>query len=127
MPRILLVIGALFAFIAVAAGAFGAHGLRDQLDPVRLATFETAARYQMYHALALFGVALAASRWPDAWWTAAGVLFAIGTLLFSGSLFALSLTGARWLGAIAPLGGACFLSGWLSTLVAAQRSGAGSS
>jgi uncharacterized membrane protein YgdD (TMEM256/DUF423 family) len=77
----------------------------------------------MYHALALFGVALAASRWPNTWWSVGGILFAVGTLFFCGSLYALSLTGARWLGAIAPLGGGCFLAGWVALLVAALRSG----
>jgi uncharacterized membrane protein YgdD (TMEM256/DUF423 family) len=126
VTKALFLLGVAFAFVSVTAGAFGAHGLRAQLEPARLATFETAARYQMYHALALVGVSLAASRWPDGWWSVGGVLFTAGTIFFCGSLYALSLTGARWLGAIAPLGGVCFLAGWLAVLVAALRSGMGS-
>lgn len=113
MDRTFLVIGALSAFIGVAAGAFGAHGLRERLSADLLATFETGARYQMYHAFALIAVALAYTRWPGSLLTTSGWLFVLGTLLFSGSLYLLSLTGVRWLGAIAPLGGVAFLGGWL--------------
>ncbi len=83
--------------------------------------FETAARYQMYHALALLGVAWVASRAPGTLATGAGWLFLIGTLLFSGSLYALALTGARALGAITPLGGLAFLAGWICLALAARR------
>src|SRR3954465_194468 len=106
MDRLFFSIGALSAMIAVAAGAFGAHALRTRLSLEYLAVFETAARYQMYHALGLLAVAWAASRWPGAFSHGAGWLFVAGTVLFSGSLYALALTGARWLGAITPLGGA---------------------
>jgi uncharacterized membrane protein YgdD (TMEM256/DUF423 family) len=78
-----------------------------------LATFETGVRYHMFHALGLFAVAWAATRWPGGGVIAAGWLFVAGTLIFSGSLYLLSITGARWLGAITPLGGLCFLAGWL--------------
>jgi uncharacterized membrane protein YgdD (TMEM256/DUF423 family) len=102
-----------FAVLAVAAGAFGAHALRTRLAPEMLPVFETAARYQMYHALALLGVAWATTRWPQsAAVPAAGWLFAAGILLFSGSLYLLALSGARWLGAITPLGGVAFLLAW---------------
>lgn len=105
-------LGAWSALVAVAAGAFGAHALRARLGPDLLAVFETGARYQMYHALALLAVAWAADRWPGRLVRAAGWLFVIGTVLFSGSLYVLALTGVRALGAITPLGGAAFLAGW---------------
>jgi uncharacterized membrane protein YgdD (TMEM256/DUF423 family) len=79
-----------------------------------LVVFETGARYQMYHALALLGVGLAHGRWPTTSIALAGWLFVAGTLLFSGSLYVLALTGHRWLGAITPLGGAAFIAGWLA-------------
>lgn len=113
MDRIFFVIGAASAFVAVGAGAFGAHGLKSRLSAEMLTIFETGARYQMYHALALFAVAWAQSRWPGTLVTASGWCFLAGTLLFSGSLYVLSLTGLRWLGAITPLGGLAFLAGWL--------------
>jgi len=115
--------GSISAFIAVAAGAFGAHALRARLGPDLLAVFETGSRYQMYHALALFAVAIAAVRWPDSPARVAGWLFITGTVLFSGSLYALALTGTRWLGAITPLGGLCFLAGWASLAYAAVKGG----
>jgi uncharacterized membrane protein YgdD (TMEM256/DUF423 family) len=97
----------------VALGAFAAHGLRGRLTPDVLSTFETGVRYHMFHALGLFAVAWAATRWPGGATTAAGWLFVAGTLIFSGSLYLLAITGVRWLGAITPLGGLCFLAGWL--------------
>jgi uncharacterized membrane protein YgdD (TMEM256/DUF423 family) len=106
--------GCISAFIAVAAGAFGAHSLRSRLTPDLLAVFETGARYQMYHALALLALAWAATRWPGLSIRAAGWLFIGGTLLFSGSLYLMALTGSRWLGAITPIGGLLFLAGWLA-------------
>jgi len=113
MDRLFFVLGALSAFCSVAAGAFGAHALRERLTPEYLAVFETGARYQMYHGLALLAVAWAASRWPGTLTQCAGWLFVAGTVLFSGSLYALALTGVRWLGAITPLGGVAFLAGWV--------------
>jgi uncharacterized membrane protein YgdD (TMEM256/DUF423 family) len=121
MERTFFVAGALSGLVSVAAGAFGAHALRARLPPDLLAVFETGARYQMYHALALLAVAWAAGRWPGPLVTWAGWLFLAGTLLFSGSLYALALTGARWLGAVTPLGGLCFLAGWLCLGLAARR------
>ena len=127
MDRRLLLLAALSGFVAVAAGAFGAHALRARLGPDLLATFETGARYQMYHALALALVAaLGAVRDPAldaALLRAAGWGFVAGTVLFSGSLYALALTGVRALGAITPLGGACFLGGWGCLALAAWRAG----
>jgi uncharacterized membrane protein YgdD (TMEM256/DUF423 family) len=121
MDRLFFVIGAMSALISVGAGAFGAHGLKSRLVPEMLAVFETAARYQMYHALALFAVAWAYTRWPGPLVTTSGALFAIGTLLFSGSLYLLSLSGIKWLGAITPLGGVAFLAGWLCLAWAAFK------
>ncbi len=123
MERFFLVFGSSLGLLAVAAGAFGAHALRDRMDPAFLEVFETAARYQMYHALALIAVAILMSRSTgNPWLAAAGLLFVAGTLVFSGSLYVLTLTGLRWLGAITPLGGVCLLLGWGSLLWAALRS-----
>jgi uncharacterized membrane protein YgdD (TMEM256/DUF423 family) len=121
MDRLFVALGAVSGFVAVAAGAFGAHGLRARLAPDLLAVFETAARYQMYHALALLAVAWVAARWPGPLPQWAGWLFVVGTVLFSGSLYALALSGVRWLGAITPLGGAAFLAGWICLALAARR------
>jgi uncharacterized membrane protein YgdD (TMEM256/DUF423 family) len=121
MDRLFAMLGAASGFVAVAAGAFGAHALRARLAPDLLAVFETAARYQMYHALALLAVAWAAARWPGPLPQWAGWLFVVGTVLFSGSLYALALSGTRWLGAITPLGGAAFLAGWICLAFAARH------
>ncbi|MEX2148255.1 MAG: DUF423 domain-containing protein [Candidatus Rokuibacteriota bacterium] len=119
MDRVFLGVGAVSAALAVALGAFAAHGLRARLSPEALQTFETGARYHMYHALALLAVAWAAARWPGAAVTTAGWLFVAGTLLFSGSLYLLAVTGVRALGAITPIGGAAFILGWLALAWAA--------
>ncbi len=123
MQRLFAMMGAVSAGLAVAAGAFGAHALRERVETRLLEVFETAARYQMYHALALFAVAWLVGQGgrvsPPA--TAAGWCFVAGTLLFSGSLYAMTFTGIRALGAITPLGGVCFLAGWVLLAVAAQR------
>jgi uncharacterized membrane protein YgdD (TMEM256/DUF423 family) len=113
MSRTFFFLGAVSGFIAVAAGAFGAHSLRDRLTPEYVSVFETGVRYQMYHALALLAVAWVIERGggTSAQW--AGWLFVIGTVLFSGSLYGLALTGIRWMGAITPLGGVAFLAGWV--------------
>ncbi len=117
-----LVTAALNAFISVAAGAFGAHALKVRLDEKLLVTFETAARYQMYHALGLGLVGLLALVKPGAQHLdAAGWSMLVGILLFSGSLYALALTGIRGLGAITPLGGVAFLAGWVLLAMAARR------
>jgi uncharacterized membrane protein YgdD (TMEM256/DUF423 family) len=119
--RLFVVLGALSALLSVAAGAFAAHGLRQRLSPEQLTIFETAARYEMYHALGLLAVAGAAGRWPGAAVVSAGALFVVGTVLFSGSLYLLALTGTRWLGAITPFGGLAFLAGWAALAWAALR------
>ncbi len=123
MERLFFVIGAASALAGVAAGAFGAHGLRARLDAEMLSAFEVGVRYQMYHAFALVATAWALARWPASAsiFTAGGWLFVAGTLLFSGSLYALSLSGLRWLGAITPLGGLAFLAGWLCLAWGAWR------
>lgn len=136
MDRAFLVLGAMFAFVAVAAGAFGSHALRAKLKSERLVTFETAVRYQLWHALALFAVAfvdtlgplrqgrtltLVAFRPFTLPGALAGWLFVAGILLFSGSLYALALSGVRWLGAITPLGGVAFLVGWVCLALAARQ------
>lgn len=114
-------VGCVAAGLAVAAGAFGAHGLRARLAPEMLAVWETAARYHMYHALGLLAVALAAARWPDGPWRPAALLMVAGLVLFSGSLYALALSGVRALGAVTPLGGACWLAAWGVLAVAGGR------
>ena len=114
MDRTFAVLGVVSAAIAVALGAFGAHGLRGRVTPDLANVFEVGARYHMYHALGLIGVAWMASRWPGVATNAAGWLFVVGTILFSGSLYLMTLTGQRWLGAITPLGGAAFILGWLA-------------
>jgi uncharacterized membrane protein YgdD (TMEM256/DUF423 family) len=123
MDRAFALAGALSAFIAVAAGAFGAHALRARLAPDLLVVFETGARYQMYHALALLAVAWAANHWPGTPLRVAGWLFIGGTLLFSGSLYLLALTGVRWLGAVTPLGGLLFLAGWAALAIGVAKGG----
>jgi len=105
-------LGAAFAGLAVALGAFGAHGLAGRISPSDLAIFETAVRYQMYHALALLLVATLAHSRADLPARAPGWAFTVGIVLFSGSLYLLVLTGERWLGAVTPLGGVAFLVGW---------------
>lgn len=121
MDRVFFSSGALLAMIGVAAGAFGAHALKTRLNAEMLIIFETGARYQMYHALALLIVAWAQTRWPGALTNLSGWLFIIGIILFSGSLYLLSLTEQKWLGAITPLGGLAFLAGWLCLAVAAFK------
>ena len=119
MERVFFGLGSISAGLAVALGAFAAHGLRSRISPEALQTFETGARYQMYHALALLAVAWAVTRWPGGAVTAAGWLFIAGTLLFSGSLYLLAVTGMRVLGAITPFGGLAFILGWLAVAWAA--------
>ncbi len=121
MERTFLALGAISAGIAVAAGAFGAHALKARLSPDLLAIFETGARYELYHALGLVAAAWAASRFPGAAPAWAGWFFFAGTVLFSGSLYALALTGVRALGAVTPFGGVAFIAGWIALAVAALR------
>ena len=112
MARTFVILAALAGFSGVAIGAFAAHGLKGKLPPNLFEVFEVGARYHMYHALALLGVAWAASRWPSGSVTSAGWFFVAGIVLFSGSLYAMAWTGIRVFGAVTPLGGVCFLAGW---------------
>jgi uncharacterized membrane protein YgdD (TMEM256/DUF423 family) len=116
-----LLLGALSAAVAVAAGAFGAHGLKARLGTDLLAVWDTAARYQMIHALALVALGPLAAGRRRAPVEAAGWLFLAGTVLFSGSLYLLALTGVRALGAVTPLGGVAFIAGWFCLAWAAWR------
>jgi uncharacterized membrane protein YgdD (TMEM256/DUF423 family) len=119
MDKTFMLIGAVAAFLGVAFGAFGAHGLRARISPEMLAVFETGVRYQMYHSLAILIVAGAMAR-MDGWLIkSAGWLFTAGIVVFSGSLYLLALTGATVLGAITPIGGLAFLAGWACLIVAA--------
>ena len=113
MERLFFVLGSAAALLAVAAGAFAGHLLKQRLDAALFEIFEVGTRYHMYHALALLATARACNRWPWPWSIAAGWCFVAGLVLFCGSLYALSLTGVRTLGAITPLGGLAFMAGWL--------------
>ncbi len=128
MSKIFMILGAAFGAMSVGMGAFGAHGLRSKvtsgaLEPRLLEVWETAAQYQMYHALALVALALllqhtqtSSAAGPIAGWS-----FVIGVALFSGSLYVMTLTGLKWLGAITPLGGTAFIIGWIALAVVAAR------
>jgi len=114
-------IGAALGAIGVALGAFGAHALKARLDADMLAVWETAARYQLVHAVAMIAAAWAAERWPGVWTSAAPWLFLAGTVLFSGSLYVLALTGQRTLGTVTPFGGVSFIAGWLALAIGAWQ------
>jgi uncharacterized membrane protein YgdD (TMEM256/DUF423 family) len=116
-----IIIGSLAGALAVGFGAFGAHGLRERLDADALAVFDIAARYQMYHALALLAVGFLALRVDNLTVRIAGCAFVLGIVLFSGSLYALALTGQRWLGMVTPVGGLSFIVGWMALAFAAYR------
>ena len=122
MHRIFFSLGAGFALLAVATGAFAAHALKTRLSTEMLAIFEIGARYQMYHALGLVAVAWAFTQWNSQLVVAAGWLFVAGIGIFSGSLYVLSLTGIRQFGAITPIGGLAFIVGWFFLVLAALRS-----
>lgn len=115
------VAGALFGAAGVMLGAFGAHGLKSRVAADMLPIWETAAKYHLIHALALLATAWACDRWPGAWTSAAGWLFSAGIVLFSGSLYALVLSGVRSLGAITPVGGLAFIAGWVCLALGAWR------
>lgn len=113
--RALVLFGALSGFLSVALGAFAAHGLKARLAPDMLAVFQTGVQYQFFHSLALLVVgALALQGLSVPGMRCSALFFAAGILIFSGSLYLLALTGVKWLGAITPIGGICFLSGWLA-------------
>jgi uncharacterized membrane protein YgdD (TMEM256/DUF423 family) len=121
MVRLFVFCAAFFGFSGVALGAFAAHGLKARLSPEHLAVFQTGCQYQMLHALALLGVALLAPHAPGRLLQTAGGLFSLGILLFSGSLYLLTLLGMPRLGMITPVGGVAFLGGWLCLGLAALR------
>ncbi|AUM72346.1 DUF423 domain-containing protein [Pseudomonas fluorescens] len=123
MLRSFLMLAAFFGFTGVALGAFAAHGLKNRLSADYLAIFHTGVTYQLVHTLALLGVALLATHIPGRIVTWAGVSFVVGILLFSGSLYLLTLTGIGKLGIITPFGGVAFLIGWLCLGLAAWRLG----
>ncbi len=113
--------GCVLMVLGIAAGAFATHGLKSRLSADNLEVWQTAARYHIYHALALLGVAYAAGRWGSDLTSLSGWLFVAGIAIFSGSLYLLAVSNVKWLGAITPLGGACFLAGWASLALAAWR------
>jgi uncharacterized membrane protein YgdD (TMEM256/DUF423 family) len=121
--RWVLAIGAGLALLAVVSGAFAAHGLRSIIDARQLITFETAVRYQMYHALALMIVGLLSlvPQFSRPLLKFAGGAFTVGVLLFCGSLYLLALSGIGWLGAVTPIGGIALLLGWLATMIAVLK------
>lgn len=132
MARNWIAIAALLGFLGVGAGAFGAHGLRGRLSADSLAVYEVAVRYQMYHALGLFGLAWVSMQFPSRMLSAAKVLMLVGTILFCGSLYGLSLTEPeggsslrRWLGPVTPLGGVFLMGGWLLLGIGVLESGRG--
>jgi uncharacterized membrane protein YgdD (TMEM256/DUF423 family) len=114
-------IGAWLGALGVALGAFGAHGLKSRVSAEMIAVWETASRYQIVHALALLATAFACERWPGAFANGAGWLFLAGIAVFSGSLYALALTGVRTFGAITPIGGLCLIAGWACLALSAMR------
>ena len=118
-PAIIIAIAAIFGLISVIAGAAGTHALRDTLDAGALRTFETAARFQMYHALALIAIGILSIHWQTRALTVSAALFTLGILLFSGSLYILALSGIGIFGAIAPIGGICLMAGWATLAFAA--------
>lgn len=122
MAKLWLTLGSVGMLLAVAMGAFGAHALKKTLTPDLMAVYETAVHYHVYHALGLIAVGLLALHLPaTALLRWAGVLMAAGLVLFSGSLYALSLSGIRWLGAITPIGGTAFLAAWSLLAIAVMR------
>ena len=114
-------IGAWLGALGVGLGAFGAHGLKTRVSAEMIAVWETGSRYQLLHALALLATGWACERWPGAYANGAGGLFLAGVALFSGSLYALALSGVRAIGAITPIGGVCFIAGWTCLAMAAMR------
>lgn len=121
LAQLAVLTGAIYGFLGVAFGAFGAHALKARLAPEMLVVWKTAVEYQFYHALALVLVGLIATQRPSIAITNAAICFAIGVLVFSGSLYVLALSGVRWLGAITPIGGLLFLFGWALLFWAALK------
>ncbi|TDP28949.1 uncharacterized membrane protein YgdD (TMEM256/DUF423 family) [Idiomarina aquatica] len=124
MSQLFLIIAALLGATGVMLGAFAAHGLRGRLPENLFNAFETGVTYQSYHALALIALALWLKQTSSPWLVASGYLWLAGVVLFSGSLYALALTGIKWFGPITPIGGVLFILGWLALLVGAVKLGA---
>lgn len=122
MAKYWLLMAAIFGFLSVAIGAFGAHGLKDILDAYGKSIFDTAVLYQMFHTLALFGVGVLQISFPKSNFKLAGWSFVLGMVLFCGSLYLLSLTRLKWLGAVTPIGGIAFLVGWAALVYVAVKS-----
>ena len=122
MARLFLAIASILGALSVAGGAFGAHALKDRLTETALGSFETGIRYQMYHTLALLVVALLIKQSPNvSLLTAAGWCFSVGTVLFSGSLYGLSLGGIKALGPVTPLGGVALIAGWICLAIGSAK------
>ncbi len=122
MAKLFITLAALSGMFAVIFGAFGAHGLRGRLDDYAMGVFETAVQYHFYHALALLAVGIIALSQPQTTLLkSSGWLFLLGTLIFSGSLYILALSGVKWLGAVTPLGGLAFIAGWACLAVASWK------
>jgi uncharacterized membrane protein YgdD (TMEM256/DUF423 family) len=120
--KLFIILGAINAFLSVALGAFGAHALKDKLEPYYLGIWETGVQYQMYHALGLLFIGILASKLPNSSLiTASGWLMLVGIILFSGSLFVLTLTKVSVLGAITPIGGVAFLTAWVLVIIATVK------
>lgn len=122
VAKMMILLGAFLAFSAVALGSFGAHFLKNRLSQESLAVFEIGVRYQMYHALALILLGCLYQLFPEIWFAWAAGCIGLGTLIFSGSLYALACTGIKALGAITPIGGVAFLIGWIFIIVGALKS-----
>lgn len=122
MAKTLLLIAALSGMLAVALGAFGAHGLKGRLTLELMSVYQTAVQYHFYHTFALLIVGVLLLQYPDLQWLKiSGYLFVVGLLVFSGSLYILALTGIKWLGAITPLGGLALIAGWVTMAIAIYR------
>lgn len=120
--RLLLVLGGINAALVVMLGAFGAHGLKEKLSAEMLAVYQTGVHYHLFHALGLLALGLVATQMADsAWLKWSGWLMLVGILLFSGSLYVLSLSGLRWLGMITPFGGVSFIAAWILFVIAIAK------